>query len=129
MVCQIPNITNARQKVKQVIVELTDSGNPYKSKPSPDNEILGDLEEFIHIRDLCLDAYPALKCLDKERLNFTNELSYHEANVLTETLLRLKRQDIVAYPAQTVIVRLDDSLIIENLSVFQEYVSSFRTPM
>ena len=129
VVCQIPNITNARQKVKQVIVELTDSGNPYKSKPSPDNEVLGDLEEFIHIRDLCLDAYPALKCLDKERLNFTNELSYHEANVLTETLLRLKQQDIVAYPAHDcVIVRLGDEFdAMETFkSVFKEYVSSFQ---
>ena len=59
--CQIPNVTNARKKVKQVIMELTGTGNPSKGKPSPDSKILE--EEFTHIRDLCLQAYPALECL------------------------------------------------------------------
>ena len=58
---QIPNITNSREKVKQVIVELAGSGDAYKEKPSPDCEILGDVDEFIHIRNLCLEAYPSFK--------------------------------------------------------------------
>ena len=129
VVSQIPNITNAREKVKQVIMELTGSGNPYKSKPSQDNQIVDDVEEFIHIRDLCIDAYPALKCLDKERLNFTNDLSFHEANILTKTLLSLKQMGIVAYPVHdTVIVRLGDEF--DAMETFKKevknYISSFE---
>ena len=127
--CQIPNIINARQKVKQVIMELTGSGNPYKSKPSANNEILDDVDEFIQIRDLCIDAYPALKCLDNERINFANDLSFHEANVLTKTLLNLKKMGIVAYPVHDcVIVRLGDEFdAVETFKrVFKDYVSTFH---
>ena len=108
VVFQIPNISNARGKVKQVIMELTGSGNPYKAEPSEHSkEIIDDVEEFLQIRDLCLDAYP-LKCLDKNKLNFVNDLSYHEAQILTQTL----RLDIgiVAYPVHIVIVGLAMSL-------------------
>ena len=131
VVCQIPNVTNSRKKVKEVIRELTGSGNPNKSKPSPDNEIIDDQKEFIHIRDLCIDAYPALKFLDKEQLNFTNDLSFHEANVLTETLLSLKKMGIVAYPVHDcIIVRMGDEFdAMETFKrVFRNYVSSFESP-
>ena len=129
VVCQIPNITNAREKVKQVIMELTGSGNPYKSKPSPDNGIFNEVAEFIHIRHLCIDAYPALKCLDKDNLNFANDLSYHEANILTKTLLSLKQMGIVAYPVHDcVIIRLGDEFdAMETFKrVFKDYISSFQ---
>ena len=129
VVCQIPNITNARNMVKDVIMELTGTGNPYKDQPSPDSKTLHDVEQFKHIRDLCLEVYPALKCLDKKRLNFSNELSYHEANILTETLLRLKDMGIIAYPLHDcVLVRLGNELdALETVkSVFKEYVSNFR---
>ena len=115
--------------VKDVIMELTGTGNPYKDQPSPDSKTLHDVEQFKYIRDLCLEVYPALKCLDKGRLNFTNELSYHEANILTETLLRLKDMGIIAYPLHDcVIVRLGNELdALETVkSVFKEYVSNFR---
>jgi|TARA_B100001057_G_scaffold71241_2_gene65422 hypothetical protein len=127
--CQIPSINNARQKVKQVIMELTDSGDPYKNKPSADNAFLDDVNEFIHIRDLCIDAYPALKCLDNQRVNFANDLSFHEANVLTETLLVLKKMDIVAYPVHDcVIVRLGDEFdAVETFKrVFKDYAATFQ---
>ena len=130
VVFQIPNISNARGKVKQVIMELTGSGNPYKAEPSEHSkEIIDDVEEFLHIRDLCLDAYPALKCLDKNKLNFVNDLSYHEAQILTQTLLRLKDIGIVAYPLHDrVIVRLGDEFeTVETIkTVFKDYVSSYQ---
>ena len=126
---QMLNITNSREKVKQVIVELAGSGEPYKEKPSSDCEVLDNVDEFIYIRDLCLEAYPALKCLDKERLNFTNDLSYHEANILTETLLSLKQTGVVAYPVHDcVVVRVGDEFeAVETYKkVFKNYVSSFQ---
>ena len=102
VVGQIPTITNARKKVKQVIMELTGTGNASKSKPSPDGKILE--EEFTHIRDLCLQAYPALECLDNKRFNFPNDLSFHEFNILTQTLLSLKEQGVVAYPVHDCVI-------------------------
>ncbi len=131
VVCQIPNIANARNKVKEVIRELTGSGDPYKSKPSLDNEVIDNAEEYIYIRDLCIDAYPSLKCLNKERLNFTNDLSFHEANILTETLLSLKQMGIVAYPFHDcVIVQVGNEFdAMETFKrVFRNYVSSFANP-
>ena len=88
-----------------------------------------NIDEFTHIRDLCLEAYPALKCLDKESFNFTNSLSYHEANILTQTLLSLKQVGVVAYPLHDcVIVRMGDEFeAVETLKkVFKDYVSLFQ---
>ena len=77
---------------------LVGAGNPYIAAPSLYNDILNCREEFIQIRDLCLQAYPALKFLDEERLNFLNDLSFHEANIITQIMLTLKQMDIVSYP-------------------------------
>ena len=124
VVCQIPNITNARKKVKQVVMELTGTGNSSKNKPSPDSKILE--EEFTYIRDLCLQAYPALECLDNKRFNFPNDLSFHESNILTQTLLSLKEQGVVAYPVHDcVIVKQgrEDDAVDTFRRVFKEYVN------
>ena len=126
---QIPNIANSREKVKQIIMELVGSGDPYKEKPSSDSEVLDNVGEYIHIRDLCLQAYPALKCLNKERFNFINDLSYHEADILTLTLLNLKQISVVAYPERGgLIVRLGDEFnAVETLKkAFKDYVYSFQ---
>ena len=126
---KICEIANARDKLKQVIMELTSSGNPYIEKPFLGSDIFDNVDEFIYIRDLCLQAYPALKCLDNEYFNFTNALSYHEANILTQTLINLKEKEIVAYPIHDcVIVRLGDEFeAVETFKkVFKEYVFSFQ---
>ena len=99
LVEQLPSIENARDKVKQVFVELIGTGNPNKREPTKQpNSILENVEEFILIRDLALDMYPALKELNKEHMNFTDALSFHEANILTNTLIELIGQGVVAYP-------------------------------
>ena len=129
VVFQIPDIANSRDKVKRVIMELAGSGNAFKENPFPESEILDDVSEFIRIRDICLQTYPALKFLDNKRFNFTNDLSYHEAYILTETILRLKEIDVVAYPVHdTVIVRLGNEFdAVETLKrTFRDYVSSFQ---
>ena len=130
VVFQIPNIPNSRDKVKQVIMELVGSGDPYNEKPSPESEILDNIGEYIHIRDLCLQAYPALKCLNKERFNFINDLSYHEADILTRTLLNLKKIGVVAYPVHDcVIVRLGDEFdaVQTFKKAFKDHIYSFQT--
>ena len=126
---QIPNIANSRDKVKQVIMELVGSGDPNKEKPSSDSEILDNVGEYIYIRDLCLQSYPALKFLNEERFNFINDLSYHEADILTLTLLNLKQIGVVAYPERGgLIVRLGDEFnAVETLKkAYKDYVYSFQ---
>ena len=129
VVSQTPNIANSRYKVKQVIMDLVGSGDPYKEKPFSDGEILDNVGEYNQIRDLCLQAYPALKCLNKEHFNFINDLSYHEADILTLTLLNLKQIGVVAYPERGgLIVRLGDEFnAVEILKkAYRDYVYSFQ---
>jgi hypothetical protein len=112
-------------------MELVGSGDPNKEKPSSDSEILDNAGEYIYIRDLCLQSYPALKFLNKERFNFINDLSYHEADILTLTLLNLKQIGVVAYPERGgLIVRLGDEFnAVETLKkAYKDYVYSFQKP-
>ena len=129
VVFQLPGLSNARDKVKKVVMELVGAGNPNIAAPSLDNDILNCREEFIQIRDLCLQAYPALKLLDEESLNFFNGLSFHEANIITQIMLTLKQLDIVSYPINDgFIVKLGDEFrTVDTIkSVFKNYVSSFQ---
>ena len=129
VVFQLPGVSNARDKVKKVVMELVGAGNPNIEAPSLDNDILNCREEFIQIRDLCLQAYPALKFLDEESLNFLNDLSFHEANIITQIMLTLKQLDIVSYPINDgFIVKLGDEFrTVDTIkSVFKNYVSSFQ---
>ena len=70
-----------------------------------------------------------LKFLDEERLNFLNDLSFHEANIITQIMLTLKQMDIVSYPINDgFIVKLGDEFrTVDTIkSVFKNYVSSFQ---
>ena len=126
---QIPNVANSRDKVKQVVMDLIGSGDPCKEKPSSDSDILDNVGEYIYIRDLCLKTYPALNCLNKERFNYINDLSYYEADILTRVLLNLKKIGVIAYPANDcLIVRLGDEFdaVQTFKQVFKDYVYSFQ---
>ncbi|MDB3930180.1 hypothetical protein N9413_13510 [Paracoccaceae bacterium] len=92
-----------RSKVKQVIVEMTGSGNSQRKGPAKNsednlfNETEGSLLQYDTIRLAALEVMPALHKLNRSYLNATGFLSFHEANMLTETLLQLKKMGIVAY--------------------------------
>ena len=129
VVFQLAGVSNAREKVKKVIMELIGAGNPYKKAPSQDNDILNCTEEFIQIRDLCLQAYPALKCLDEKSLNLLNDLFFHEDNIITQIMLTLKQLNVVSYPiSDGFIVKLGDEVkTVDTIkSVFKSYVASFQ---
>ena len=131
LVEQLPNIENARDKVKQVFVELIGTGNPNKREPTKQpNNILENVEEFVLIRDLALEMYPALNDLNKKHINFTDALSFHEANILTNTLLQLKQQGVVAYPIHDcVLVKdKDQSIAVKTFRAeFSKYVSAYQS--
>jgi len=126
---QIPNIARARKKLKQVIMELAETGDAYKLGSGTD---VMDEHEFIVIRNLCLEAYPALKTMelnDKGNWNFTNEISFHESTILTNTLLKLKSLGVVAYGVHDcLIVKLGDEVLAADIfrSEFKSYVSLFQ---
>ena len=126
---QLPNIANARKKVKQVIVELAVTGNAFKLKPGKDDM---DEYEFIIIRNLCLQYYPALKTMElnhKGKWNFTNDISFHESSILMNTFLKLKSLGVVAYGVHDcLIVKLGDEQLAADTfrSEFKSYVSSFQ---
>ena len=129
VVFQLEGVSNSREKVEKVIMELIGAGSPYIESYLQDNDILNCTEEFIQIRDLCLQAYPALKCLDEKNFNFLNDLSFHEANITTQILLDLKQLGIVSYPTnEGFIVKLGDEFnTVDTIkTVFKNYVFSFQ---
>ena len=91
-----------RDKVKQVIVEIIGTGNANRLGTAKSEYNLFDdteegLAEYNLICRASLAVIPALHRLDGDYMNALGFLSYHEANILTETLLSLKKQGVAAY--------------------------------
>ena len=113
----------SRAKVKQVIVELIGTGNPHKAEPamndkdSPFDDSETSKKQFSHIRDLCHQVYPALLSLNNN-MNFIAALSFHEASMITQTMLRLKDMGVAAYS-------MHDGLIVKQSNA-ETTVSTFR---
>lgn len=114
----------SRAKVKQVIVELIGTGNPNKAEPaskdedSPFDDSETSKKQFSYIRDLCHQAYPALLMLNKKDMNFIAALSFHEATIITQTMLKLKDMGVAAYS-------MHDGLIVKQ-SYADTTVSTLR---
>ena len=127
---ELPDIVDARDKVKQVFVELIGTGNPDKAEPSVDAEG-NSLEsyEFILIRNAALQIYPCLKHLNKKRMNFVCALSFHEAEILTQTLLQLRDSGVAAYPIHDCVLVKEEhqTLAVETLRrVYTGYIYSYQ---
>ena len=125
----------SRAKVKQVIVELIGTGNSHKAEPaahdkdSPFNDSQTSKEQFKHIRDLCLQAYPALLTLNNKDMNFIAALSYHEATIITQTMLKLKDMGVPAYSMHDgLIVKQSnaDTTVSTLREVYDEYVTAHQ---
>ena len=74
--------------------------------------------------------YPALNDLNKEHFNFTDALSFHEANILTNTLLQLKQQGVVAYPIHDCVMVKEkhQSIAVKTFrSEFSKYVATYQS--
>ena len=89
-----------RDKIKQVAVEVIGTGNPFRQKEAKDSELVFDteLDEYAVYRDTLLSYVGALHLLNKEYLNGAGFISYHESQIMTETLYGLREKGIVAYP-------------------------------
>jgi len=124
-----------RDKVKQVVVEIIGAGNPNKNKPSIDFKSPFDgskasARQFIEIRDQALRIFPALKELNKKRrLDFSGFLSFHEAEIMSQTLFKLKQEGIVAYPIHDcwIVKRRDvDDAVATIRDAVNEYVTTYQ---
>ena len=129
--------TLLRKMVKQVIVEMLGSGNcnrtgPASTKPpkNPDEPQLffdtdNSKQMYLRIQRASLEVFPALKHLDNKYYNATGFLSYHESEILTLTLLRLKALGVPAYGVHDCVVvkQSDKHKAVETYrSVTRDYV-------
>jgi len=126
-----------RKMVKQVIVEMLGSGNcnrtgPASTKPPkrPDEPQLffdtnNSKQMYLQIQREALEVFPALKHLDAKYYNATGFLSYHESEILTLSLLRLKEMGVPAYGVHDCVVvkQSDKYTAVETYrSVIRDYV-------
>ena len=101
-----------RKMVKQVIVEMLGTGSYQREGPANTKPPKKPLEFdqvhlffdtahskqlYLHIQQEALHVFPSLKQLDRGYHNASGFLSYHEAEILTQTLIKLKGMDVVAY--------------------------------
>ena len=129
--------TLLRKMVKQVIVEMLGSGNsnrsgPASTKPPKDSDepqLFFDTDHskqmYLQIQREALEVFPALKNLDTKYYNATGFLSYHEAEILTLTLLRLKVLGVPAYGVHDCVAvkQSDKHTAVETYrSVIRDYV-------
>ena len=120
-----------RNKMKHVVLELIGTGNPHKSHPAKDcdytfsdNTIFG-LSEYHVYRNAILDTLPALTLLNDTDNKGSASISYHEAEIMTQTLHSLMAQDIPAYSLHdAVIVKEKDEIVAAEVyrNTFRSYI-------
>lgn len=123
-----------RDKVKQLIVELIGTGNPYKSHPADADDSPFDLSDaskrqFRLIRDAALELYPALLKLDKKQMNSAAALQYHEATIITQSMLKLSAVDVPSFSMHDglIVKHSDYDITVSTLrQVFNDYVIAYQ---
>ena len=133
-----------RKMVKQVIVEMLGTGNYKRTGPADTNPLEKPLvfedvqlffdtdysrEMYLAIQREALEVFPALKQLDKKYVNATGFLSFHESEILTQTLLTLKGLGVVAYGVHDCVMvkRQDKDLAVQTYrQVIRDYVAKHQ---
>tara|TARA_R110002153_G_scaffold114576_1_gene257398 strand:- start:1598 stop:3028 length:1431 start_codon:yes stop_codon:yes gene_type:complete len=133
-----------RKMVKQVIVEMLGTGNHQRTGPADteapekplqfnDVQLFFDTEysreTYLNIQRETLEVFPALRQLDKKHLNATGYLSFHESEILTQTLITLKDLDVVAYGVHDCVMvrKRDRDLAVETYrQVIKNYVAKHQ---
>ncbi|MDB0044644.1 hypothetical protein N9F03_04965 [Planktomarina temperata] len=130
-----------RKMVKQVIEEMLGSGNCNRTGPAsteppknPDEpQLFFDTDHskqmYLRIQREALEVFPALKNLDTKYYNATGFLSYHESEILTLTLLKLKAMRVPAYGVHDCVVVKQsdkDEAVKTYRSVIRDYVEKHQ---
>ena len=115
-----------RELLKKVALEVIGLGDPYKEKPSSKNASLFETEgSWDSYREALLVAVPALRHLDKKYMNGAGFISYHEAEILKLTILRLMAMDIPAYSVHDCIIVTqlhEEAAVAYYQDTFKSYV-------
>lgn len=118
-----------RRKIKQVTVEVIGSGQVGKQHPSPDSKYTFDGDEYDAYRNALVSTVPALKLLqsvyDDGYYNGAGYISYHEAEIMTEALVRLMKEDVPSYPIHDCLLvkQSDQEVALETYrSVVRDYI-------
>ena len=129
-----------RMMVKQVLVEMLGSGNYKRTGPAntdtprkplefDDVQLFFDTDYsrgmYLQIQREALDVFPALEKLNIKYHNTTGFLSYHESEILTLTLLKLKTLGVVAYGVHDCVVvkQQDKDVAVETYrEIIRNYV-------
>jgi hypothetical protein len=109
------------KKAKSVIMELIGTGNPNKASQSKQSDYAFNLDllEWDAYRSACHHIFPALKHLNKEYMNGPGFLSFHESEMLRETMESLAAVGITSYP-------MHDCLLVEA-QYEEEAVACYRS--
>ena len=118
-----------RNKLKQVAVELIGTGNVAKTHPATDSKVRwANQHEFELYRLTLLYHVPALNRLEKMKdgyLNGAGFISFHEAEIMQQTLVALMHQGVPAYPVHDccLVKKSDQTKAVETYrAVIREYV-------
>lgn len=120
-----------RKKMKQVVLELIGTGNPNKTHPAKDclytfsDNIAFGLSEYNVYRNAILDTLPALTSLNDTNNKGAAAISFHESEIMTQTLHTLMHQDVPAYSLHdAVIVKEKDEIVAAEVyrNTFRGYI-------
>lgn len=129
-----------RKMVKQVIVEMLGTGNHQRTGPADTNppekplqfddvQLFFDTdysrEMYLQIQSKAIEVFPSLTQLDAKYHNATGFLSFHESEILTQTLLKLKAQGVVGYGVHDCVIvkcRDKEQAVETYRSVIRDYV-------
>ena len=115
-----------RKKIKQCAVEVIGTGNVTKQHPAPDSNVTwASLDEWELYRLTLLHHVPALMRLDNKYYNGSGFVSFHEAQIMQQTLEALMALDVPAYPVHDCVLvkQSDQDQAVETYrSVIRDYV-------
>ena len=120
-----------------MIVEVLGTGNHQRTGPADTNppvrpddvQLFFDTdysrEMYLQIQRGAIEVFPALTQLDAKYHNATGFLSFHESEILTQTLLKLKAQGVVGYGVHDCVIvkcRDKEQPVETYRSVIRDYV-------
>ena len=113
-----------RGKIKQVTMEVIGTGNPNKRQEAEDSDYTFADGEFARYRNGLVKVVPALHYLDPDYLNGAGYVSYHEAQIMLNTLHKLKTMNIPAYPIHDCLL-VKENDIETATNVYRKTISSY----
>lgn len=120
----IQSAKEMRDKLKRVALEVLGTGNAWKVEPSEEWAHQFEDGEWEALLSAMRSSLPAFELIDREYLNGPNFISYHEAEILRQTLLALMSRDIPAYSVHDcILVRQSDELTA--VSVFRDALNAY----